>query len=106
MKRVALVSVVAAAFVPGLVFAQDAPQPKYPPGFDCTTLPSDDERDACHESELNPTMGSDQDEERSVTGAGSESPGSVSPPTFPDEPGNESRDSGPGSSGGAGGVGN
>jgi hypothetical protein len=106
MKRVALVSVVAAAFMPRLVFAQDAPQPKYPPGFDCTTLPSDDERDACHESELNPTMGSDQDEERSVTGAGSESPGSVSPPTFPDEPGNESRDSGPGSSGGAGGVGN
>jgi hypothetical protein len=30
----------------------------------------------------------------------------VSPPTFPDEPGNENRDSGPGSSGGAGGVGN
>jgi hypothetical protein len=51
-------------------------------------------------------MDSDQNDQRSVTGAGSESPGSVSPPTFPDEPDNENRDSGPGSSGGAGGVGN
>jgi hypothetical protein len=41
-----------------------------------------------------------------LSGAGPETPGSVSPPTFPDEPGNENRDSGPGSSGGAGGVGN
>jgi hypothetical protein len=106
MKRAALVSVMAAACMPALVFAQDAPQPKYPPGFDCATLPPGEEREACRQSELNPTMDSDQNDARSVTGAGSESPGSVSPPTFPDEPDNENRDSGPGSSGGAGGVGN
>ena len=103
MKRVALLGAVAAACMPALAFAQDALQPKYPPGFDCATLPSDDEREACRESELNPTMDSDQNDGRSITGAGSESPGSVSPPTFPDEPGNENRDSG---NGGAGGVGN
>jgi len=96
----------AAACMPALVFAQDAPQPKFPPGFDCETLAPGDEREACRQSKLNPAMDNDQHDERSVTGAGSETPGSVSPPTFPDEPGSESRDSGPGSSGGAGGVGN
>ena len=101
-----------AAFLIGLMaastaaIAQDAPQPKYPPGFDCETLPAGDEREACRESEFNPTMDNDQDNGSSMTGAGPESPGSVSPPTFPDEPGNENRDSGPGSSGGSGGVGN
>ena len=49
-------------------------------------------------------MDSDQTHDRSLTGAGPETPGSVSPPTFPGEPGNENRDSGPGSNGG--GVGN
>lgn len=103
MKRVALLTAVMAAWMPAQVIAQDVPQP---PGFDCATLPPGDKREACRQSELNPTMDSDQNDGRSVTGAGSESPGSVSPPTFPDEPGNENRDSGPGSSGGAGGVGN
>jgi hypothetical protein len=106
MKRVALLTAVLAAWMPAQAFAQEVPQPKYPPGFDCATLPPGDEREVCGQSELNPTMDSDQNDGRSVTGAGSESPGSVSPPTFPDEPGNDNRDSGPGSSGGAGGVGN
>jgi hypothetical protein len=95
-----------AAWMPASTIAQDAPQPKYPPGFDCASLPPGDEREACQQSGINPTMDSDQNDDRSVTGAGPETPGSVSPPTFPDEPGNESRDSGPGSMGGAGGVGN
>jgi hypothetical protein len=106
MKRMTLLSAMAAACLPALAFAQDAPQPKYPPGLDCGTLPSDNEREACRESELNPAMDGHQNNGRSITGAGPESPGSVSPPTFPDEPGNENRDSGPGSNGGAGGVGN
>lgn len=104
MKHVALLAAVLAAWMPAQGFAQDAPQPKYPPGFDCATLPPGDEREACRQSELDPKTDSDQEDGRSVTGAGSESPGSVSPPTFPDEPGNEIRDSAPG--GGAGGVGN
>jgi hypothetical protein len=106
MYHVILVSAMAAAFLPTLAFAQDAPQPKYPPGFDCAQLPAGDEREACQQSELGPTKDGDPNDGRSITGAGPETPGSVSPPTFPDEPGNENRDSGPGSSGGAGGVGN
>ena len=106
MKRVVLLAAVLAAWMPAQVFAQDTPQPKYPPGFDCATLPPGDEREACRQSELNPKADSDQNDGHSITGAGSESPGSVSPPTFPDEPGSENRDSGPGSNGGAGGVGN
>ena len=103
MKRLTLLPALLAIWLPAQAFAQDTPQPKYPPGFDCAQLPPGDEREACRQSELNPTMDSDQTDGRSITGAGSESPGSVSPPTFPDEPGSEIRDSGPG---GAGGVGN
>jgi hypothetical protein len=93
-------------WAPALAIAQDPPQPKYPPGFDCTTLLVGDEREACRQSELDPKADGDQNDGRSITGAGSETPGSVSPPTFPDQPGNENRDSGPGSDGGGGGVGN
>ena len=105
MKPLALLTAVVAAWMSTQVFAQDAPQPKYPPGFDCATLPPGDEREACRPSELDPTMDGDQNDGRSMTGAGAETPGSVSPPTFPNEPGSESRDSGPGGNGGAGGVG-
>jgi hypothetical protein len=106
MKRGAFLMGLMAVWAPIAALAQDAPQPKYPPGFDCAALPAGEEREECRRSELNPTMDSEQDENRSLTGAGPETPGSVSPPTFPDEPGSENRDSGPGSSGGAGGVGN
>ena len=104
MKRVALLML--AASMPAQLFAQDVPQPKYPPGFGCDTLPPGDERAACRQSDLNPKTDSNEDGGRSVTGSGAESPGSMSPPTFPDEPGSENRDSGPGGEGGAGGVGN
>ena len=33
MKHVALLAAVLAAWMPAQGFAQDAPQPKYPPGF-------------------------------------------------------------------------
>jgi hypothetical protein len=106
MKRMILLIAAAAAWIPTVAFAQDVPQPKYPPGFDCASLPPGDQREACRQSDLNPAMDGDQNDGSSITGASPETPGSVSPPTFPDEPGNENRDSGPGSSGGAGGVGN
>ena len=102
--RAAFVIGLIAAWAPAVAFAQDAPQPKYPPGFDCETLPAGDEREACRQSELKPPL--DQENDRPLTGAGSETPGSVSPPTFPNEKGDENRDSGPGAEGGAGGVGN
>ena len=106
MTRAVLLAAVTIVWMSVAALAQDAPQPKYPPGFDCAQLPAGDEREACQQSELSPTKDGDPNVDRSITGAGPETPGSVSPPTFPDEPGNESRDSGPGSSGGAGGVGN
>ncbi|HKP25706.1 MAG TPA: hypothetical protein VJV39_17690 [Dongiaceae bacterium] len=106
MMRAAFLIGLMAAWAPVAAFAQDTPQPKYPPGFDCETLPAGNEREACRQSELRPTTKSDQHEDRSMTGAGPETPGSVSPPTLPDKPGNENRDNGPGMNGGAGGVGN
>ena len=106
MTRAAFLMALMVVWAPTSALAQDAPQPQYPPGFDCDSLPTDDEREACRQSELSPTMGTDQTDDRSITGAGTVTPGSVSPPTFPDEPGSENRDSGPGSKGGAGGVGN
>jgi hypothetical protein len=106
MTRAAFLTVVMSAWALAPAIAQDAPRPNHPPGFDCATLPAGDEREACRQSGLNPKAGSDQNDGRSVTGAGSETPGTVSPPTFPDEPGSENRDSGPGTDGGAGGVGN
>lgn len=104
MRPAALLIGTMLALVPTAAFAQDAPQPKYPPGFDCDTLPAGDEREACRQSQRKPTM--DQNDDRSLTGAGPETPGTVSPPTMPDQPDNENRDSGPGNSGGSGGVGN
>jgi len=61
MKQVFLTAMVAAC-LPALAFAQDAPQPKYPPGFDCAKLPAGDEREACRQSELNPTMDNEQND--------------------------------------------
>lgn len=107
MRHVAfLLGMMTAASLPYQALAQDAPQPNYPPSFDCAKLPAGDQREACRQSQLDPRADTDESDGRSITGAGSESPGSVSPPTFPDEPGSESRDSGPGIDGGAGGVGN
>jgi hypothetical protein len=106
MTRAAFLIGIMLTSMPAVALAQDVPKPKYPPGFDCAKLPAGDEREACRQSELDPKTDSDRNDGRSITGAGPETPGSVSPPTFPDEPGNENRDSGPGSDGGAGGVGN
>ncbi len=106
MRQAALLIGTLAASVPAVALAQDTPQPKYPSGFNCATLPAGEEREACRQSQLKPKTEGDQNDGRSITGADPETPGSVSPPTFPDEPGNENRDSGPGTEGGTGGVGN
>lgn len=85
--------------------AQDVPRPDYPPGFDCGSVPAGSQRQACEASQLGP-VGDDPNGNGSVTGAQPETPGTVSPPTMPDEPGGENRGGGPGSQGAAGGVGN
>jgi hypothetical protein len=104
--RAPLVIGLMAALASTSALAQDAPQPKYPPGFDCETLPAGDERDDCRQSPLTPATGRGQNDRSSLSGAALETPGSVSPPTFPNESGNDNRDNGPGSMGGAGGIGN
>jgi len=91
---------------PVVAAAQDAPQPHYPPGFNCATLPAGSQRDACEESQLSPKVNKDLNESKSPASGEQGTPGTVSPPTFPDEPDGESRDTGPGTEGGAGGVGN
>jgi hypothetical protein len=92
--------------VPAVALAQDVLQPKFPPGFDCASVPAGAEREECRQSQLNPTTDNDLNKDRFPTGGALQTPGTVSPPTVPNEPGSENRDSGPGSSSGAGGVGN
>jgi hypothetical protein len=105
MKRASVLSPILMLAAPMMAVAQDVPQPKYPPGFDCASVPAGAEREACEESQLNPKADKEQTD-KSLTGTGSETPGTVSPPTVPDQPDNENRGTAPGTNGGAGGVGN
>lgn len=98
-------------FVPALMLAasamaQDAPQPTCPPGYDCASVPVGSQREACEESQLSPKADDELMDYRPATGADQETPGTPSPPTIPDQPDDRTRDSGPGTEGGAGGVGN
>jgi hypothetical protein len=97
-------------FVPALMLApsaiaQDALQSNYPPGYDRASVPVGSQREACEESQLRPKVDDDLTVDRPATGAEQETPGTVSPPTMPDQPGDGIRDGGPGTEGGAGGVG-
>lgn len=78
------------ALMPLSALGQDTPHPKYPPGFDCANLSVGDEREDCRRSQLDPKADDDQDKGRAIFGA--ESPGSVSPPTVPDQPDNVNPD--------------
>ena len=87
------------AIAPSVCWAQDTPNPKYPPGFDCSAVPAGSQRQACQESQLNPT--NDATQGQGTSGAVPQTPGTVSPPTVPDQPSGEN-----GSSGSATGLGN
>ena len=102
MKR-SCVLVLLLLVAPAMALAQDAPQPNYPPGYDCASVPAGSQREACEASQLEPKVDNDLDGE---TPHGQQTFGTVSPPTIPEEPDDETRDSGPGTEGGAGGVGN
>jgi hypothetical protein len=88
--------------VPGPAVAQDVLQPKYPRSFNCANVPAGSQREAGRQSQLSPAIDNDVDKDRSTAGAKPEIPGTVSPATLPDQRGN----SGPGTEGGAGDVGN
>lgn len=106
MERACVLAPVLMLALPVTAIAQDAPQQTYPPGYDCASVPAGSQRAACEQSQLSSDADGDLDGEKPITGTGQQTPGTVSPPTFPEEPGSENRDSGPGTEGGAGGVGN
>jgi hypothetical protein len=106
MERACALVLVPLLVLPAAALAQDAPQQTYPPGYDCASVRAGSQRQACEQSRLNPHAGDNLDGEQPITGPGQRTPGTVGPPTFPEEPGSETRDSGPGTEGGAGGVGN
>ncbi len=106
MERACALVLVPLLVLPATAMAQDAPQQTYPPGYDCASVPAGSQREACEASQLTPHADDELHGEKSLTGPGQRTPGTVGPPTFPEEPGGETRDSGPGTEGGAGGVGN
>ncbi len=46
MKR-SCVLVLLLLVAPAMALAQDAPQPNYPPGYDCASVPAGSQREAC-----------------------------------------------------------
>jgi len=77
------------AAIPAAASAQDVLQPKYAPGFDCATVPAGSQRQACQDSQLQPTVDPDMNQKQSPTAGALQTPGTVSPPTVPNEPGGE-----------------
>ena len=49
---------------PLIASADDALQPKYPPGWDCSSVPAGSQRQACNKSHLDPPMGAIPDTQR------------------------------------------
>lgn len=103
MKTACFLGAVLATAIPAMASAQDVMQPKYPPGFDCAKVPPGSERDDCRRSQLSPN---DMIHGQTPADGALQTPGTISPPTVPDEPGNENRASGPGTAGTPGGIGN
>jgi len=58
MRRVRMIVLgLGLALLPALAVADGTPQPKYPPGFDCSAVPAGSQRQACNRSHLDPPMG-------------------------------------------------
>jgi hypothetical protein len=55
--RSSLISLVLASAFSASVSADGTPQPKFPPGFDCSAVAAGSQRQACNRSQLNPPMG-------------------------------------------------
>jgi hypothetical protein len=49
--------VLALAVLPAIVSADGTPRPKYPLGFDCSSVAAGSQRQACNRSHLDPPMG-------------------------------------------------
>ena len=90
----------APAASPAASFAQDTLHPSYPPGFDCSSVPAGSQRQACQDSQVG--RPSDPIKGQSPTGSAVQSPGTVSPPTVPDQPNGENGSGGSGNGGSSG----
>ena len=55
--RSRLIGLLLAAFIPLSAAAEDKPQPRYPPSFDCSAVAAGSQRQACNSSQLKPPMG-------------------------------------------------
>jgi hypothetical protein len=77
--------------------AQTIAQPKYPPGFDCSSVPAGSQRQACQDSQMAPQ--GNVNTNQAPTGGAVQTPGTVSPPTVPNQPMGENGNNGLGTTG-------
>ena len=64
---VRLIAVLLAGLIPLAASADGTLQPKYPPGFDCSSVPAGSQRQACNRSHLDPPMGTIEVPKRTQT---------------------------------------
>ena len=77
--------------------AQTVTQPKFPPGFDCSAVPAGSQRQACQDSQLTPKGNVNRNQ--TPLGGALQTPGTVSPPTVPNQPTGENGNNGLGTAG-------
>ncbi|WP_162917574.1 hypothetical protein [Dongia deserti] len=90
--RSLLFSLLLAMLVPVGAAAEGAPQPKYPPGFDCSAVAAGSQRQACNRSQLKPPMGAIPETQRAKPQGITQQPtpplpSNAKPPTIPALPG-------------------
>jgi hypothetical protein len=90
--RSRLFGLLLAALVPLSAAAEDRPQPKYPPSFDCSGVAAGSQRQACNSSQLKPPMGAIPEPTRPKPGRTVQQPlpqrlPTTRPPTVPTLPG-------------------
>jgi hypothetical protein len=96
MKRAYAFGAILAILAPAAL-AQTVAQPKYPPGFNCSAVPAGSQRQACQDSQLTPR--GNVNKEQLPAGGAVQSPGTVSPPTVPNQPTGENGNNGLGTTG-------
>jgi hypothetical protein len=72
--------------MPAAASAQGMAEPRFPPGFDCAHVAAGSSREGCMRSTLTPRIVPDMNRQRSITGQGMQTPGTIGPPTMPNQP--------------------
>ncbi len=81
-----------AVILPASAVAEGKPQPKFPPGFDCSAVAAGSQRQACNRSQLKPPMGTVPETRRLEPEGAIQQPDArrlptTKPPTIPRLPG-------------------